>query len=75
MERLHKSSRRLIWLNPLLRYEGFEPKSLGMKAILPHVDDFHPVHNLESLAGLTEALNRPGPRREEGVTRWLETMH
>ncbi len=46
-----------------------------MKAILPHVDDFHPVHNLESGAGLTEALSRPGPRREEGVTRWLETMH
>ena len=54
--------------------EGLEPKSLGMKAILPHVDDFHPVHNLESLAGLTEAPGRPGPRREEGVTRWLETM-
>lgn len=51
-----------------------EPKSLGMKAILPHVDDFHPVHNLESLAGLTEAPGRPGPRPEEGVTRWLETM-
>ena len=49
MERLHRSCRRLIWLNPLLRYEGFEPRALGMRAMLPHVDDFRPVHNLESL--------------------------
>ena len=52
MERLHKSCRRLIWLNPLLRYGGYEPKSQGNKAMLPHVDEFRPVHNLESLAGL-----------------------
>ena len=56
IERLHKSCRRLIWLNPLLRYEGFEPKSMGIKAILPHVDDFRPVHNLESLGELADAL-------------------
>lgn len=67
MERLHKSCRRLIWLNPLLRYEGFEPKSLGMQAIMPHVDDFRAVHNLESLEQLTEALGRPGARREESA--------
>jgi uncharacterized protein len=71
MERLHKSCRRLIWLNPLLRYEGFEPKSLGMRAILPHVDDFRTVHNLESLTQLAEALGEAGARREEGVSRWL----
>ncbi len=75
MERLHKSCRRLIWLNPLLRYEGFEPKSMGMRAIMPHVDDFRTIHNLESLEDLAEALGRPGSRREEGVSRWLETMH
>jgi uncharacterized protein with von Willebrand factor type A (vWA) domain len=75
MERLHKSCRRLIWLNPLLRYDGFEPKSLGMRAILPHVDEFRPVHNLESLGALADALSREGPRRQEGVTRWLATMH
>ena len=40
MERLHKSTRKLIWLNPLLRYDAFEPKSQGIKAILPYVDDF-----------------------------------
>ncbi|MBX6322051.1 MAG: VWA domain-containing protein [Rhodospirillaceae bacterium] len=71
MERLHKSCRRLIWLNPLLRYSGYEPKSLGARAILPHVDEFRPVHNLESMADLTRVLGRPLPRRLEGETRWL----
>jgi uncharacterized protein with von Willebrand factor type A (vWA) domain len=70
MERLHKSCRRLVWLNPLLRYEGFEPKSLGMRAILPHVDDFRTVHNLESLTQLAEALRAEPGRREEGVSFW-----
>jgi len=63
MDRLHRSCRRLIWLNPLLRYQGFEPKSLGMRAMLPHVDEFRPVHNLESLESLIEALSKPDPRR------------
>jgi uncharacterized protein with von Willebrand factor type A (vWA) domain len=59
MERLHKSCRKLIWLNPLLRYEGFEPKSQGIRAILPHVDEFRPVHNLNSLSALADALSAP----------------
>lgn len=62
VERLRKSCRRLIWLNPLLRYAGFEPRSLGIRAILPHVDEFRPVHNLASLTALSEALNRPARR-------------
>ena len=56
MEHLHRACRRLIWLNPLLRYAGFEPKSAGVRAMLPHVDDFRPVHNLDSLADLVKAL-------------------
>lgn len=72
VERLHKSCRRLIWLNPLLRYDGFEPKSLGIRAILPHVDEFRPVHNLNSLAELTEVLGRPGPRKTDGAGLWSE---
>jgi len=72
MDRLHKSCRRLIWLNPLLRYEGFAPKSLGMRALLPHVDEFRPVHNLESLEELVAALTRPGPRRLEAAAAWRE---
>lgn len=70
MERLHKSCRRLIWLNPLLRFEGFEPKARGIRAILPHVDDFRPVHNLESLSQLAEALGDMGPRRLEAARTW-----
>ncbi len=66
IERLHKSCRRLIWLNPLLRYEGFEPKSLGVRAILPHVDEFRTVHNLRSLRDVAQALGRGMPRAEEG---------
>jgi len=72
MERLHKSCRRLIWLNPLLRYDAYEPKSLGARAIMPHIDDFRPVHNLASLADLGGVLAAPGRRRMEGVSRWLE---
>jgi len=74
MERLHKSCRRLIWLNPLLRFEGFEPKSQGIRAIMPHVDEFRPVHNLESLTELIEALNSQLIRRQEGMSEWLEAM-
>ena len=59
MERLHQSCRRLIWLNPLLRWDGFAPKSSGIRAMLPHVDEFRPVHNLASLAALAEALSAP----------------
>jgi uncharacterized protein with von Willebrand factor type A (vWA) domain len=70
MDRLHRSCRRLIWLNPLLRYSGFEPKSKGIQAILPHVDDFRPVHNLNSLQDLADSLARPGPRMEDKNTPW-----
>jgi uncharacterized protein with von Willebrand factor type A (vWA) domain len=57
MDRLHRSCRRLIWLNPLLRYEGFEAKAQGIKMMLPHVDEFRPVHNLSSIEGLIDALS------------------
>lgn len=56
MERLHKSCRRLLWLNPLLRFERFEPKAAGIRAMLPHVDALLPVHNLESLEQLVAVL-------------------
>jgi uncharacterized protein with von Willebrand factor type A (vWA) domain len=74
MERLHKSCRRLIWLNPLLRYEGYEPRSVGARAIMPHVDEFRPVHNLESLADLTRVLSAPGRRRLEAKSEWVEVL-
>ena len=47
IDRLHRSCRRLIWLNPLLRFEGFEARARGIKTMLPHVDEFRPIHNLE----------------------------
>ena len=64
IDRLHRSCRRLIWLNPLLRFEGFEAKARGVKAMLPHVDEFRPVHNLASMEELCRALSGPARRRE-----------
>jgi len=58
MERLRKSCRQLIWLNPLLRFDGFEPLATGVRMMLPHVDTFLPAHNVDSLAGLATALTR-----------------
>ncbi|HEX4259581.1 MAG TPA: VWA domain-containing protein [Acetobacteraceae bacterium] len=69
MDRLHRSCARLIWLNPLLRWDGFEPKSQGVRAMLPHVDEFRPVHNLASLRSLIAALSRPAPPRG-GADPW-----
>ncbi|MCW5687483.1 MAG: VWA domain-containing protein [Pseudolabrys sp.] len=57
MDRLHRSCRRLIWLNPLLRFDGFEPRAKGVKTILAHVDELRPVHNLESMTTLVRALS------------------
>ncbi len=57
-ERLHLSCRKLIWLNPLLRWDGFAPKARGIRALLPHVDSFRSVHNLASLEELAVALSQ-----------------
>ncbi|MDH5579779.1 MAG: VWA domain-containing protein [Betaproteobacteria bacterium] len=65
MERLAMSSRYLVWLNPLLRYERFEAKPAGVRAMLPHVDLFLPVHNLKSLVELAHTLSRPLARPME----------
>jgi uncharacterized protein with von Willebrand factor type A (vWA) domain len=63
MDRLHRSCTRLIWLNPLLRWSGFEPKSQGIRAMLPYVDEFRPVHNLASLRALIDLLSEPASPR------------
>ncbi|MFP1633231.1 vWA domain-containing protein [Zhengella sp. ZM62] len=73
MERLHKSCRRLVWLNPLLRFDGFEAKARGVKAMLPHVDEFRAVHNLEALGDLVESLGA-GRVRDADPRRWLQTV-
>ncbi len=58
MDRLHRSCRRLVWLNPLLRFDGFEAQARKASGrMLPHVDEFRPMHNLESVAELCRALS------------------
>jgi uncharacterized protein with von Willebrand factor type A (vWA) domain len=61
-DRLRQSCRRLIWLNPLLRYAGFQPKSQGVRTMLPLVHEHRPVHNIESLRSLVETLSAPQAR-------------
>jgi hypothetical protein len=67
MERLHKGCRRLLWLNPLLRFEKFEPRAAGIRAMRPHVDAFLPVHNLQSLDQLVKVLAAPGAANSTGA--------
>ncbi|MFO6462916.1 vWA domain-containing protein [Jannaschia sp. KMU-145] len=57
--RLHLTARRVIWLNPLLRFDGFAPKAAGIRALLPHVDSLRAGHSIAALEGLAEALSRP----------------
>ncbi len=59
IERLHLSARRLIWLNPLLRWDGFAPKAQGIMAMLPHVDSFRAGHSIASLEELAQVISRP----------------
>ena len=61
-DRLHRSCRRLVWLNPLLRFDGFEARARGVRAILPHVDELLPVHNLQSVADLARSLGGDSSR-------------
>ena len=63
-ERLHLSCRRLIWLNPLLRWTGFVPKAAGICALLPHVDSFRAGHSIASLEALGRAISEPSDRGE-----------
>ena len=59
MQRLHLSARRVIWLNPLLRWDGFAPKAAGIRAMLPHVDSFRAGHSIASLEALAAAISKP----------------
>ena len=73
IDRLHRSCRRLIWLNPLLRFEGFAPRARGVQTMLPHVDEFRPVHNLRSMEELCRALS--GQDRGQGDPKaWLRRV-
>jgi uncharacterized protein with von Willebrand factor type A (vWA) domain len=56
MARLARFAHRIVWLNPLLRFAGFEPRARGVRAILPHVDVMVPAHHFDSLAALEHEL-------------------
>ena len=71
MDRLHRSCRRLIWLNPLLRFDGFEARARGVRAMLPHVDEFRPVHNLDAIGDLVAALSGEGGGRKADPRRYM----
>jgi len=70
MERLAMSCRFCVWLNPLLRYEKFEARPAGVRAMLPHVDLFLPVHNLKSLIDLSHTLSGPMSRTRPENSPW-----
>ncbi|UMA66052.1 VWA domain-containing protein [Roseivivax marinus] len=72
VERLALSSRRLMWINPLLRWDGFAPKATGIRAMLPHVDSFRAGHSIQSLADLADAISRPDDAGEKA--RLLDMM-
>jgi len=65
MARLHLSARRLIWLNPLLRWQGFAPRAGGIRAMLPHVDSFRAGHSIASLESLAAAISQPADSGEK----------
>jgi uncharacterized protein len=73
IDRLHRSCRRLIWLNPLLRFDGFEAKAQGIRTMLPYVDEFRPIHNLDAMADLCSALSANDARRGD-PKRWLKQV-
>ena len=73
IDRLHRSCRRLIWLNPLLRFEGFEARARGIKTMLPHVDEFRPIHNLESMTALVAAFQGAAGRAGDPKA-WMQRV-
>src|SRR5262245_3792346 len=73
IDRLHRSCGRLIWLNPLLRFDRFEAKARGIRTMLPHVDEFRAIHNLDSMAELVRALSHGGPRSADPKA-WLKRV-
>ena len=75
MDRLHRSCRRLIWLNPLLRFDQFQARAQGVRMMLPHVDEFRAIHSLESMDELCAALFSDGrSTAETDPRRWLAAV-
>lgn len=73
MDRLHRSCKRLIWLNPLLRFDGFEARARGIRTMLRHVDEFRAVHSLDALTDLCHSLSVPSTK-QNNPRNWLEAL-
>jgi uncharacterized protein len=73
IDRLHRSCRRLVWLNPLLRFEGFEARARGIKTMLPYVDEFRPIHNIESIGALVASL-QPSRGTAADPKAWMQKV-
>jgi uncharacterized protein len=71
MQRLRRSAKRIVWLNPLLRFDGFQARAGGVRAMMPYVDEFRPVHSLESLQDLAATLAAPTSHRHD-PKQWLK---
>ena len=75
MQRLGLTARRLIWLNPLLRWDGFAPKAAGIRAMLPHVDSFRAGHSIASLEELAAVISKPDDVGEKARLLGAVTDH
>lgn len=73
MQHLRRSTKRIVWLNPLLRFEGFEAVAGGIRAMMPYVDEFRPVHSLDSLTDLAATLASPRSSRHD-PSLWMEKV-
>jgi uncharacterized protein len=73
MQRLRRSAKRIVWLNPLLRFDGFEAKANGIRVMMPYVDEFRPVHSLNSLEDLAATLATSRGRAHD-PKKWLEKV-
>ena len=59
---LRRSAHRLIWLNPLIGSDGYQPLTRGMAAALPYTDDFLAANNVQALDDLGRLLAGLGRR-------------
>ncbi len=72
MARLHKSTSALVWLNPLLRFDGFAPKAQSVRMMIQHVDHFLPIHSLQAMRDLTTSLAKIQNQRDARLTEWQD---
>ncbi len=70
MQRLHRSCRQLIWMNPMLRYSEFEPRAMGIRTMLPHVDLFLPAHNIDSIGRLSRLLQQDADKAGRRIAKY-----